>query len=115
MKRFYRRMKDDPRFVMLAVSADEDWAPVRKFFEKEPPPFPVLLDKSGELAKKYGTEKFPETYVVIDGRIVGYIVGPRDWDAWYAEAYAKGVMDHGEELKRERLASVLRRQRIASR
>lgn len=104
MKRFYQRMKDDPRFVMLAISADEDWKPVREFFEKSPPPFPVLLDKSGALAKKYGTEKFPETYVVIDGRIVGYIVGPRDWDAWYADAYAEGILEHGEALKRERLA-----------
>jgi peroxiredoxin len=104
MKRFQDRMKNDPRFAFVAISADEGWDPVRKFFEKEPPPFTVLLDENGKLAKEYGTEKFPETYVVIDGRVVGYIVGPRDWDTWYAEAYARAVLDHGAELKQEEIA-----------
>jgi peroxiredoxin len=104
MKRFQERMKADPRFAFLAISADGSWEPVRKFFEKEPPPFTVVLDENGKLAKEYGTEKFPETYVVMDGRIVGYIVGPRDWDTWYAEAYARAVLDHGTELKQPEIA-----------
>jgi peroxiredoxin len=104
MRRFYDKMKSDPRFVFLAISADDGWDPVRSFFEREPPPFPVLLDPSGALAKKYGTEKFPETYVIIDGRIVGFIWGPRDWDRWYAEAYVESVLDHGRDLEVGKLA-----------
>lgn len=92
MHRLREKLADDDRFVMLAISADEDWAPVRKFFKGEPPPFSVLLDAGGDLAKKYGTEKFPETYVVVDGKLVGYIVGPRDWDTWYAEAYLRSLL-----------------------
>jgi peroxiredoxin len=105
MRRFHAKLKDDPRFAFLAISADDGWDPVKKFFEKEPAPFTVPLDESGKLAKEYGTEKFPETYVVIDGRIVGYIIGPRDWDTWYAEAYARELLDHGAALKPEELAS----------
>ena len=94
MQRLAMKMDDDPRFVMLAVSADEGWPVVRDFF-KRPPPFEVLLDKSGEMAKRYGTEKFPETYVIVDGRLVGYIVGPRNWDTWYAEDYLRALLAEG--------------------
>ncbi len=92
MLRLKEKMRDEPRFDMLAISTDEAWAPVRKFFERAPP-FEVLLDKEGDLARRYGTEKFPETYVVVDGRLVGYIIGPRDWDTWYAEAYLRALVN----------------------
>lgn len=92
MKRLQARMADDPNFSMVTISTDEEWAEVRQFFEGDAPPFPVLLDPGGDLAKRYGTEKFPETYVLVDGRLVGHIVGPRDWDHWYAEAYLRGLL-----------------------
>jgi thiol-disulfide isomerase/thioredoxin len=101
LERFEAKMSADPRFAMVAVSADEGWQPVRKYYEAKKPPVTVLLDASGKLAKEYGTEKFPETYVVIDGKIVGYIIGPRDWDTWYAEAYARELLDHGDFRKAE--------------
>lgn len=91
MRRLAKRMADQQEFTLLAISADEDWEPVRRFFEKEPAPFEVLLDASGKLARQYGTEKFPETYIVADGKLVGYVVGPRDWDTWYAEAYLRAL------------------------
>ena len=97
MLRLRDKMSDEPRFQMLAISTDNEWAPVRKFFER-PPGFDVLLDQEGKLARQYGTEKFPETYVVVDGRLVGYIIGPRDWDTWYAEAYLRELTKHGLEL-----------------
>jgi thiol-disulfide isomerase/thioredoxin len=89
MLRLGERMKNDPNFVMLAVSADDTWDPVRKFFAKGSPPFTVLLDAKGEIAKQYGTTMFPETYIVENGRIVAFIEGPRDWDKWYAEEYLR--------------------------
>ncbi len=95
MRRLHDKLARDPRFVMLAVSTDEDWDVVRRFFATSPPGFQVLLDRQGAVAKQYGTEKFPETYVVVDGELVGYIVGPRDWDTWYAEAYLRSLLEHG--------------------
>jgi thiol-disulfide isomerase/thioredoxin/glutaredoxin len=96
LRRLEERLSKDPRFVMLAVSADEDWPVVRQFFSREPPRFQVLLDKQGAIAKQYGTEKFPETYVVVNGELVGYIIGPRDWDTWYAEEYLRSLLAHGK-------------------
>ena len=97
MLRLREKMNNDPRFDMLAISTDEDWPVVKKFFDA-PPPFEVLLDKEGKIAREYGTEKFPETYIVVDGRLIGYIIGPRDWDTWYAEAYLRALSEHGLEL-----------------
>ena len=95
MKRLAERMASDPNFVLLAVSADDEWGPVRDFFQTKAPPFEVLLDASGKLARQYGTEKFPETYIIADGELVGYVIGPRDWDTWYAEAYLRALSKHG--------------------
>ncbi|MEM7675213.1 MAG: TlpA disulfide reductase family protein, partial [Myxococcota bacterium] len=97
MMRLKSRMASEPRFEMLTISTDEEWAPVRKFFE-DGPPFDVLLDQGGKIAKEYGTTKFPETYIIVDGRLVGHIVGPRDWDTWYAEAYLRALSQHGMQL-----------------
>ena len=95
LRRLAQRLQKNPDFVFLAISTDEEWGVVRRFFDREPAPFPVLLDAEGLLAKRYGTTKFPETYIVQDGELVGHIIGPRDWDVWYAEAWLKGLLEEG--------------------
>ncbi len=90
--RLQRDLAKHDDFVMLLVSADDGWEPVRTFFGEEPPTAPVLLDEKGAIAKQYGTTMFPETYVLVDGRIVGFIEGPRDWDAWFARAYFQSFL-----------------------
>lgn len=95
LRRLARRMADESSFAMLAVSTDDDWRPVRQFFERESAPFDVLLDASGKVARQYGTEKFPETYIIANDQLVGYVVGPRDWDTWYAEAYLRALVGQG--------------------
>lgn len=95
MRRLHEKLRADPKFTLLAVSTDESWTPVRAFFGEPAPEFAVLLDKGGAVARQYGTEKFPETYVLVDGQLVGHIVGPRDWDTWYAEAYLRSLLTHG--------------------
>jgi thiol-disulfide isomerase/thioredoxin len=93
MLRLAERMKAEPNFVMLAISADDSWKPVREYFtDKGKPPFEVLLDPSGAVAKQYGTTMFPETYVIVDGKITAFIEGPRDWDQWYADEYLRSLL-----------------------
>lgn len=93
LRRLYHQLKDHPDFVFLAVSTDESWDDVKTFFSDDPAPFPVLLDRGGEIARRYGTTKFPETYVIRNGRLVGHIVGPRSWDRWFAEGWLREVLD----------------------
>lgn len=93
LRRLQAKLKDDPNFVFLAVSTDEEWNVVRRFFAKDPAPFTVLLDPKGGLARRYGTTKFPETYVIHDGLLVGHIIGPRDWDDWFAEGWLRELLE----------------------
>src|SRR5262245_29759698 len=73
-----RRLKDtDMR--MLAVSVDDDWGKVRRFFAKGSD-IGVLLDTSHDVPKKFGTEKYPETFLIdAAGRIRYYFINTRDW------------------------------------
>jgi thiol-disulfide isomerase/thioredoxin len=94
LTRFVERFRDHPDFEFVAVSADDSWEPVRSFWGEEPP-FRVVLDREGELAARWGTRKFPETFVVRDGRVLGYVVGPRDWDTWYAAKWVESMLGDG--------------------
>lgn len=80
-------------FRLLAVSVDDDWAAIRKFFAKGTP-LEVLLDTSRDVPKKWGTEKFPESFLIDkDGVIRYYIVSNRDWDAPSVSACIDAMLD----------------------
>jgi thioredoxin-like negative regulator of GroEL len=40
----------------------------------------VLYDPKWEVAKRYGTDKLPETYLVVRGTVVKKFVGQTDWN-----------------------------------
>ena len=67
-------------FVMLAVSEDDGSEPVRRFVDEMKITFPVLVDSTGEIGRRYGITGYPET-VIIDreGRQLARFIGPRDW------------------------------------
>ena len=78
------------KFRMVAVSVDETWPEVQKFFGGQlPSGVDWVLDPEQRAAKDYycgarggcpDSFKFPETYVVdAAGRLVSFVVGPRDW------------------------------------
>jgi peroxiredoxin len=65
--------------VILAVSVDEDWDTLRRFFPRGTP-LSVLLDTSQAIPKKYGTEKYPESYLIgPDGQVKHYFINTRKW------------------------------------
>jgi peroxiredoxin len=79
MERLQKRMHGKP-FRMLAVSVDEGWDDIRKFFPNGTS-LEILLDQPRAVPKRYGTEKFPETFLIdADGNIRYYIISDRDWD-----------------------------------
>ena len=64
---------------MIAVSVDDDWDKIRRFFAKGSD-MGVLLDVSHDVPKKFGTEKYPETFLIdAAGRIRYYFINKRDW------------------------------------
>ena len=67
LENLHKRMGDD--LTMVAVSVDEDWDVIKKFFPGGTT-LPVYLDASKEVPKRYGTDKYPETFLIgSDGRI----------------------------------------------
>ncbi len=78
------------RFRMVAVSVDEGWDVVQQFFGGAlPPGLLVTLDRTQDATRAYYCAArggcpdqflFPESYIVDgEGRLVAYVVGPRDW------------------------------------
>lgn len=94
------------RFRMIAVSVDEGWDPVREYFAG--PPFggapaglTIALDPGQAATRAYYCAargfcpdiKFPETYVVDgSGRLVAYVVGPRNWSHPAARAFLERLI-----------------------
>jgi thiol-disulfide isomerase/thioredoxin len=66
--------------VFLAISVDETLEPVREFLGPGAQPFRVLHDPGGEVARRWGTDKFPESFVIDrDGTVRYKFAGARDW------------------------------------
>ncbi len=91
------------RFRMVAVSVDEGWDVVQQFFGGQlPPGLLVTLDRSQEATKAYYCAArggcpdkflFPESYIVDrQGRLVAYVVGPRDWSSPVPRRFLKHLL-----------------------
>ena len=86
MERLYRKLKDK-EFTVLAVDIMERPETVKEFVRKFKLSFPILLDTKGEVAGKYMANSIPITYLVNkDGKAVGKVIGPRQWDGERAMA-----------------------------
>ena len=81
-------------FEIVAVNLQEDPATVQSFIDKNGYDFPVLLDRSGSVAREYGVRGIPTSYVVhSDGRLLAMLVGPYEWDS-------EGIMSAIETITR---------------
>jgi thiol-disulfide isomerase/thioredoxin len=67
---------DDFGIVMVAVADQTEKA--RIFLGSWGPM--ALYDPNWDVAKRYGTDKLPETYLVVGGEVVKKFVGQTDWD-----------------------------------
>jgi thiol-disulfide isomerase/thioredoxin len=75
-----RAAKDGLNLEIVAVSVDDAWGEVNRFFGAVQPTFTVLWDKEKRASGSFGTRKFPETYLIDpEGRVAAKFVGPRDW------------------------------------
>jgi len=64
---------------LLAVSVDDDWDAIRRFFVKGTK-IGVLLDKSHTIPKTFGTTQYPETYFLDgQGHVRYYFANLRNW------------------------------------
>ena len=75
----YQKM-GSKKLIVLAVGMGEDKKSIRKFNEKYGFTFPMIADKKLEIARLYGVENIPITYLINpEGVIIGRALGIRDW------------------------------------
>jgi len=72
---------DKREYRLLAVCVDkENPERIREFLGGWGAEIPVFLDPGGDLARKYGTLRYPETYVLDrEGVVCRKVIGPGDW------------------------------------
>ena len=82
LERLASMFKNKP-FTLLAVSVDDDWDKVRSFF-KDGSSMSVVLDKDKKTPALYGTDKFPESFLIdAEGNIRYYVVSERQ--IWHSD------------------------------
>ena len=71
---------DPATLEVVALSVDDGWEPIEKFFGGRTPAYHVLFDEGGRTSLRYGTSKFPESYLIDGhGHLKLKFVGPRNW------------------------------------
>jgi len=84
-----RRLGD--RATVLAVSVDENWDAIGKFFPQGTP-LTVLLDPSRAAPASFGTSQFPESFLIDPRGQVRYaFINQRDWSIPEAAACIEDV------------------------
>ncbi|MSP70701.1 MAG: TlpA family protein disulfide reductase [Myxococcales bacterium] len=79
LEKLSESLKNVP-FEIVAVSGDDSWEEITSFFGEKQTRMIVGLDKSRTIARQFGTEKFPETYVVDrHGRLRLRFVSVQPW------------------------------------
>ena len=71
---------EDKGFVVLAISIDEDEDQYRNFIADARVSFPTVRDPERTVSGRYGTTKYPESYLIDpDGEVLRKYVGAEDW------------------------------------
>jgi peroxiredoxin len=66
--------------TVLGVSVDTDAAALQRFVAQNHLSFSIARDPSQAVASRYGTFKFPETYILDrEGRVAEKIIGAANW------------------------------------
>jgi thiol-disulfide isomerase/thioredoxin len=78
LQRLARDFQDQEDFSVVMIAVRDEKDKVTKFLG--PGWDMVLFDPSWDVAKRYGTDKVPETYLVVRGEVVDKFVGATNWD-----------------------------------
>jgi cytochrome c biogenesis protein CcmG/thiol:disulfide interchange protein DsbE len=74
-------------FSFVAIAIDQDWATLENFFRQHPDLAPLkdkmvlLLDPNAEIAAKYGSSRFPETFLINTDQVMdNKFIGAQAWN-----------------------------------
>ena len=89
METLNNRFKDR-KFQMMAVSIDNDWDEVNKFYKEHNLTMPAFLDPGHQIAELYKVYKYPETFL-IDAN--GFVV-KHTWQEHWADPRVMKVVEN---------------------
>jgi peroxiredoxin len=79
--------------IVLGVSVDRNEGVYRQFLKRTGVGFRTARDPEADLSSRYGTFKYPETYVIDrNGKVLQKHIGPRDWMDQRLLAEIKGLL-----------------------
>jgi cytochrome c biogenesis protein CcmG/thiol:disulfide interchange protein DsbE len=81
-----------PELAILAVSIDEDPGAYQRFLQRFHVDYTTVRDPDEKVARIYGTDGWPETYIIDRNGIVRRkVVGDPDWSNPEMRAYLQGL------------------------
>lgn len=85
---------------VVALASEASFAPIEKFFGGRKPSMTVLLDPPegddavGRISLRWGTRKWPETYLIDKRGVVRYYyISSRDWTSTNAQRCVQALLD----------------------
>jgi thiol-disulfide isomerase/thioredoxin len=79
-----RALAEDPpeHLAVVVYGHDLDVSAVRAFFAGDPPPsWNFRLDPDQAVARAFGVDKLPASFLVVEGHRIARFSGPRDWSS----------------------------------
>ena len=81
-----------PDIAIVGISIDEDSGAYRRFLERFHVDYTTVLDPDQTVAKKYGADGWPETYIIDrQGILRRKVWGDPDWSNPDMRAYLQGL------------------------
>jgi cytochrome c biogenesis protein CcmG, thiol:disulfide interchange protein DsbE len=81
-----------PDLAILAISIDEDAGAYERFLRRFNVDYTTVRDPDQKVAKIYGTDGWPETYIIDrNGILRRKVVGDPDWSSPEMRAYLQGL------------------------
>jgi cytochrome c biogenesis protein CcmG/thiol:disulfide interchange protein DsbE len=81
-----------PDIAILGISIDEDPSAYQRFLQRFHVDYTTVLDPEQKVAKMYGTDGWPETYIIDrKGVLRRKVVGDPDWSSPEMRAYLQGL------------------------
>ena len=78
---------------ILAVDIQESRATVAVWAREKKVTFPIVLDTHGDVIGRYGVIATPTVFLIDrQGRLLGRVVGPRDWSTQVAKALLETLL-----------------------
>jgi peroxiredoxin len=96
LKRFADQMRGSD-VTVIGVSVDQDAQALERFVGAAQLTFPIARDPDQAVASRYGTFKFPETYIIdSEGKIAKKLIGAVDWQDPRIVAFVRSLARAGE-------------------